>query len=117
MSADYYNFAYPHDPIISGLILDSGTALLPLGTHDPTHSNFTFVASNLGCGPNLAPQAELDCMRNVSSESLETFLQYYQDDFFFPEITFYPVVDEKTKFSNYTARAMARNFTRVVSPT
>lgn len=116
MSADYYNFAYPHDPIISGLILDSGTALLPLGTNDPTHSNFTFVASYFGCGPNLAPKAELECMRNVSSEALEGFLKSYQDGFMQPEITFYPVVDGRTKFENYTARALAGNFSRVVSP-
>jgi acetylcholinesterase len=115
MSADYYNFAYPHDPIISGLILDSGTALLPLGTNDPTHSNFTFVASNFGCGPNLAPKAELECMRNVSSGDLELFLKGYQDGFLQPGITFYPVVDGRTKFGNFTARALAGNFSRVVS--
>lgn len=117
MSADYYNFAYLNDPIISGLILDSGTALLPLGTNDPTHSNFTFVASYFGCGPNLTPQAELDCMRNVSSDNLELFLNAYQDALTLPQITFEPVVDNVTKFENYTSRALAGRFTRVVSDT
>ncbi|TVY83336.1 Lipase [Lachnellula suecica] len=113
MSADYYDFAYFHDPIISGLILDSGTALLPLGTDDPTHSNFTFMATYFGCGPTFSPKAELDCMRNVSSYDLELFLDAYQDDFTQPMITFYPVVDNRTKFENYTKRALAGNFARI----
>lgn len=95
--------------------MDSGTALLPLGTDDPTHSNFTFIASHFGCGPNLAPKAELDCMRNVSSVDLELFLNSYQDTLAYPPITFEPVVDNRTKFANYTERALAGNFTRVVS--
>ena len=115
MSSDYYNFAYTQDPIISGLILDSGTALLPLGTDDSTHSNFSFVASHFGCGSNLAPKAELDCMRNVSSADIELFLKSYQDNGTLPLISFAPVVDNKTKFANFTERALAGNFTKVVS--
>lgn len=56
MSVDYYNFAYPQDPIVAGLIMDSGTAFLPLGTANPSHSNFTFIAGQFGCG-NLSSEA------------------------------------------------------------
>ena len=112
-SVDYYNFAYPTDPIVSGLIMDSGTALLPSGTSDLTHSNFTFVASQFGCG-NLSPAAELSCMRNVSSIAIESFLKSYGDNGTQPSISFNPVIDNRTKFANYTARALAKNFTQVV---
>ncbi|KAH8665915.1 Alpha/Beta hydrolase protein [Tricladium varicosporioides] len=112
ISVDSYNFAYPTDPIIAGLIMDSGTALLPLGTTDPTHSNFTFVASQFGCG-NQTASRELDCMRNVSSANIELFLKSYSDNGTQPSISFNPVVDNRTKFTNYTARALAKNFTLV----
>ncbi|KAF4627233.1 hypothetical protein G7Y89_g10927 [Cudoniella acicularis] len=111
-SVDYYNFAYPTDPIVSGLIMDSGTALLPSGTYDSSHSNFSFVASQFGCG-NASAKRELDCMRNVSSVNIEAFLKEYGDNGTTPALSFSPVNDERTKFANYTARALAGNFTRV----
>lgn len=115
MSTDYLNFAYPADPIISGIILDSGTALLQFGTDDPQHTNFTFVASQFGCG-DLSVDAELDCMRNVSGVDIQVFLKAYGNNGTQPGISFRPIVDGRTKFANYTARALAANFSRVVSP-
>ncbi|OCL09500.1 para-nitrobenzyl esterase [Glonium stellatum] len=112
MSVDYYNFAYPNDPIVSGLIMDSGTALLPSGTTDPFHSNFTFVAGQFGCG-NLSAEAELACMRNVSQADIESFLRSYGDSGKSPALSFNPVVDNRTKFANFTSRALAKNFTQV----
>lgn len=94
--------------------MDSGTALLGIGTNDPAGTNFTFVASQLGCAAETA-DLELDCMRNVSSTDIETFLKAYQDNGTSPAISFNPVVDGRTKFANYTARALAGNFTKVVS--
>lgn len=113
LSVDYYNFAYPEDPIVSGLIMDSGTALYPSVTLDPTHSNFTFVAAQLGC-KDLSPTAELACMRNVSSIAIETLIQAYEDNGTQPVLSFNPIIDYRTKFSNYTARYLARNFTMLV---
>jgi carboxylesterase type B len=114
MSVDYYNFAYPHDPIVSGLIMDSGTAFTPLGTNDPTHTNFTFVAGHFGCG-NLSAPAELACMRKIRSREIENFLKAYQDNGTQPPISFNPVIDNRTKFANYTTRALAKGFSQVAS--
>ncbi|KAF2193199.1 para-nitrobenzyl esterase [Zopfia rhizophila CBS 207.26] len=111
MSVDYYNFAYPEDPIVSGLIMDSGSAFLALGTVDPEHKNFSFVAGHFGCG-NLSTQAELDCMRNVSSADIEAFMKSWSDAGSSPALSFNPIVDNRTKFANYTARALAGNFTK-----
>lgn len=116
VSVDYYNFAYPEDPIVSSLIMDSGTALLPLSTvgiNDITHSNFTFVAGQLGCG-NLSPDAEISCMRNVSETSIEGFLETYGDNGTQPPISFIPIIDNRTRFANYTARALAKDFAHIV---
>lgn len=111
MSVDYYNFAYPTDPIVQGLIMDSGNALVSIGSSDPEHTNFTFVASHFGCS-NLSVQAELDCFRNVSTTEIEAFLKQRSDAGTTPAVSFNPIVDNRTKFANYTERALAGNFTK-----
>ncbi|KAL3422141.1 chlorogenic acid esterase precursor [Phlyctema vagabunda] len=113
-STDIYNFAYPEDPIIAGIILDSGSAIGSSQTYDNSHSNFTFIASQFGCG-NLSAEAELTCMRNVSSVDLVNFLKSYGDSGSSPSIGFNPVVENTTRFDNYTARALAKNFTDVTA--
>ena len=114
MSVDLYNFAYPEDPIVAGLIMDSGTALLPQGPEDKIHSNFTFVAQQLGC-KNQSAAAELTCMRNVPFQKVEDFLMGYDDNGTLPTISFSPLVDNKTFFANYTERGLAGDFTKKVS--
>jgi hypothetical protein len=113
-STDYYNFAYPDDPIIAGIIMDSSSATSSAPKVDPTYSNFTFVAGQLGCG-NLTADAELACMRNISQSKIEAFLKSYQDNAKNTRILFTPIIDNVTVFSNYTARALAGNFTKVAS--
>lgn len=112
-SVDFYNYAYPTDPIVQNLIMDSGNALLPGRSYDSSHSNFTFVASKVGCG-GLNAQAELSCMRKVSASKLENFLMQYQDAGTLPAISFVPTPDGKTIFSNYTQRALDGQFADIV---
>jgi acetylcholinesterase len=111
-SVDFYNFAYPSDPIVAGLIQDSGTALLPQGTQDPVRSNFSFVAHHVGCS-KLNAGSELACMQKVPFETIEAFLKGYSDNATQPGLSFSPVVDNTTIFVNYTARALAGKFTKV----
>ncbi|PVH75488.1 carboxylesterase, partial [Cadophora sp. DSE1049] len=106
VAVDYYNFAYPRDPIVKGLIMNSGTAHLDqLVSPDISRSNFTFVASNVGCANQTDAAAELACMRNVKAEVIEDFVHAYEDSGVSPSITFSPTVDEKVVFGNYTERA------------
>ncbi|GJC89005.1 lipase 1 [Colletotrichum liriopes] len=80
IAVDYYSFAYAEDPIVRGLIMDSGTAHLDqLMNHDASHSNFTFVAQQLGCGNLTDAKAELACMRKIPAEKLERFVADYKD--------------------------------------
>ncbi|PSN70828.1 para-nitrobenzyl esterase [Corynespora cassiicola Philippines] len=111
ISVDNYNFAYPEDPIVSSLIMNSGSSHLPLTAVDPTHTNFTFVANHFGCG-NSSAEAEIDCLRNVSSTDIVAFLKTRTDTGATPALSFNPIVDNRTKFSNYTARALAGNYTK-----
>ncbi|KAJ4413451.1 hypothetical protein N0V82_008525 [Gnomoniopsis sp. IMI 355080] len=108
ISVDYYNYAYPSNPLITGLIMDSGTAFSPIAVEDTTHSNFSFVAENVGCANVTDGYAgQLDCMRSVDAAKIEDFVATYQESGMSPAISFGPVVDERLVFSNYTKQANA----------
>lgn len=67
-SVDIYNYADPRDPIVKGLLMDSGSASL-IATAEPTYSIFIYVASTVGYR-NMTADAELSCMRNVPMTAL-----------------------------------------------
>ncbi|KAG4418509.1 hypothetical protein IFR04_008312 [Cadophora malorum] len=86
--------------------MNSGTAHLnQLVSQDTTYSNFTFVATNVGCGNQTDAAAELACMRKVPADVIEDFVHAYEDSGVSPSITFSPTVDEVIVFGNYTERA------------
>lgn len=114
ISVGYYSFAYPEDPIVSSFIMDSGSELLDITSADTTHSNFSFVAAQFGCG-DLEPAEELSCMRQVDAYAIEDFLHSYLDAGTAPTVSFAPIVDEKTVFSDFYGRAMAGNVSTLVS--
>lgn len=103
MSVDFHNFAFHDDPIAKGLFMESGTAFLQGSSTDPKHSNFSFVASHLGCG-GLNASAEIKCMRDVPVEKIVNFVGRRGDNKTTPALTFGPVADAKVIFSNYTQR-------------
>jgi carboxylesterase type B len=107
MAVDFYNFAWPSDPIVKGLAMDSGTAHLDLlKSVDTTHSNFSFAASNIGCANQTDSATELACMRSLPANSIENFLHSYQDAGTAPPISFTPIADEIIVFGNYTEKAL-----------
>lgn len=108
MMADYYGFAYPEDPVVTGLILDSGTAFTPFFTvNDTSRSNFTFVADHVGCGGfgDDADKQQL-CMRNVDGNVINDFVANYSKTGGVPGLAFVPVEDNSLIFSNYTQRGL-----------
>ncbi|CZT46053.1 related to triacylglycerol lipase V precursor [Rhynchosporium secalis] len=72
---------------------------------DSDYSNFTWVASNVGCANQTNAAAELACMRKVPAAVIEDFVQKYEDSGVSPPMTFAPIVDERIVFGNYTERA------------
>jgi carboxylesterase type B len=98
IAVDVLNFTYPLDPIVSGMIMDSGTVTLPPSnriTTDTAQKNFTTVAKAFGCE---SADSQVDCLRMVSSQDLQEYL--FKDSA--QNFTFTPVVDERIVFSNYT---------------
>ncbi|KAK3687790.1 alpha/beta-hydrolase [Podospora appendiculata] len=117
VSAGYYQFAYPQDPVVSGIIMDSGSEQLTGPVFlDPEHTNFTYVAQHFGCG-GLAPKAELECMRggNISAHEVEDFIQSHDQSGVGKFLFFIPAVDNITMFSDYTARAEAGQIAKIPS--
>jgi carboxylesterase type B len=102
-SVDFNNFAFYDNPIVTGFFGQSGTAMLPITSADTTHSNFSFVASQLGCDHS-NPAKELECMRQVSWEDIEAFVGGYTDNGTMPAVAFGPIPDEKIIFPDYPKR-------------
>ncbi|KAK8082796.1 Acetylcholinesterase [Apiospora saccharicola] len=93
-------FAYAHysDPIVSGLIADSGAASMLLKT---PHSGFSTLATMVGCGGGdlgkKDPEAELACMQAIDANVLEDTLSANS-------LSFTPVADNVTAFADTTER-------------
>jgi carboxylesterase type B len=90
--------------VVTSAILDSGNEFIDILTRDPGHSNFTFVAGQLGCG-DLAPDEELACMRTVPASAINDFLHGYYDASTLPTVAFSPIIDNHTIYENYTLLA------------
>lgn len=63
------------------------------------------MATQFGCG-NLAPAEELACMRQVDAYAIEDFLHSFIDNGTTPSVSFAPIIDEKTVFSDFYGRAV-----------
>jgi cholinesterase len=116
ISVDYYSFNYHEDPIASGMSLDSGTVFTSIVSGDKAQTNFTFVAENVGCGGFKNDSSGLlGCMRGVDGVKINDFIAEYAKSAQQPGISFSPVVDEKTVFSNYTERMLQGKQAKIVS--
>lgn len=113
-STDFYNYAYPEDPIIAGLIQHSGSVFATGVSVDMKQKNFTFVAQNLGCA-NLTAADEFRCMQsNVTAEAIIDFYWTYNLNHSTDQLEWTTVTDNVTKWDDYTARAYIGNYTKLV---
>ncbi|KAI1173433.1 Alpha/Beta hydrolase protein [Nemania sp. FL0916] len=111
-ATDGYLFAWPEDPIVKGVIANSGNAIaIPGYLGDPSnHSVFSTVAQRLGCG-NLDPAEELACMRAVPASDIKDYIQgpagliSAAND----ELAFSTIIDNVTFFADYPGRITARD--------
>ncbi|KAL3496279.1 Alpha/Beta hydrolase protein [Aspergillus germanicus] len=89
-----YAYTYPEDPLVHGILLQSGTATL-FSSSDFTHSSWQNLSETLGC-IHRDPVRNLKCMRKLAVRDVlqAAALQL-----------FVPVQDNITVFSNYSHRA------------
>lgn len=113
-SVDYLNFAYPDNPIVHGIIMDSSSSLSNSGSATSIGDSFTNLAGHFGCG-NLSATNEFNCMKKIDQLRIEAFLKKYEDAGTEPSFSFGPMADNVTVFANYTERFISGNFSKVVS--
>ncbi|GAB1316308.1 hypothetical protein MFIFM68171_06518 [Madurella fahalii] len=109
VAVDMVAHAFPDNPLAAGLFMQSGTAMVNISYPDATHSNFSFVARNVGCDFPSSPSAELECMRRVPMTLLQNFVGQYRDNGTAgPPLAapFRPMPDERVVFFNYSLRAL-----------
>ncbi|KAH8599490.1 carboxylesterase [Bisporella sp. PMI_857] len=105
-SVDFYSYAWKDDPIVAGIIPESGNVFgwaLP-NTKQAANSAWFTVSESLGCGNASSDAAQvLSCMRTKNSSAILNAI---------PTATatagilgyFIPTIDDTVVFSNYSTR-------------
>ncbi|KAK7911917.1 hypothetical protein PG985_014398 [Apiospora marii] len=120
-SVDYYSFAWTADPIVAGLIPQSGTSLSFL-PNTPKYAAGLWhnVSQAIGCGGGVNDNSGeasrvLACVRaaNITSILAAAAKVPALPSQALPQATFHPTVDNLTVFADYEARAAAGRFARI----
>ncbi|KAH8889184.1 acetylcholinesterase [Thozetella sp. PMI_491] len=112
LGIDFHSFQYPDRPLVRGLIMSSGVAMLRLPYADPQHQYFTWMAKKLGFDGD-DPADELEFMRQQPAKKL---IQAIEDQFYTgeaPFLNFQPVVDGVTVFDDYEELSKQGKFSRL----
>ncbi|KAF2638735.1 alpha/beta-hydrolase [Massarina eburnea CBS 473.64] len=112
MAVDKYTYAYPTDPIVRGFIVQSGAATG--GSFlDPTGSNFTYVASQVGCSQTDKDE-QFACMQGVDAMIIiDVYNKYNASANGGQSLSFQPGPDNQTSFANYPDLQARGLFARV----
>lgn len=116
ISAHAMSYAYPNDPIASGLLLQSGT-IEGLGAL-ASNPDFEFVrvAEAVGCLSTDRVE-ELECMKRVDAEELQLAISNHTLNLFGSPYGGWPMVDNITVFTNeeYEKKGSKGEFAHLVS--
>ncbi|KAL2129225.1 hypothetical protein VTI74DRAFT_8071 [Chaetomium olivicolor] len=113
ISAQSMTYAYPEDPIVSALILESGT-VEGLNSHPEDDSEFVRAARAVGCASQDRKQ-ELECMRTVDADKLKHAISNETFNEFSGYNGGWPTADNVTMFTKEEAqrRGQAGEFARL----
>lgn len=107
-STDFYSYAWECDPIIAGMILESGTIdsfTLPYAANDSAAFWYDVTAA-VGCGnASTDSTVQLACMRNVDANSILAAVP--RSGINAAQSAFGPTVDDVIVFSDYSNRKPA----------
>ncbi|KAN0106041.1 alpha/beta-hydrolase [Hyaloscypha variabilis] len=110
---DFYSYAWTADPIVSGMIMQSGTT--SLGGAFPRELAAVYwynVTSTLGCGDSTSNTTlVLECMRRQPTEAIQKAIPLR--NVAGGSAAFWPTVDETVVFSNYPTLAAEGKFIKV----
>ncbi|KUJ21349.1 alpha/beta-hydrolase [Mollisia scopiformis] len=107
-STDYYSYAWASDPIVTGIILESGTVFsfdLPYASNDSAAVWYN-VSTTVGCGNASTDPTELmACMQSVELDTLMAAVP--QTGLYSLISAFGPTVDNTLVFANYSEQTPA----------
>ncbi|KAF8697698.1 type-B carboxylesterase lipase family, partial [Rhizoctonia solani] len=113
ISAGYLPFAYPKNPIVTGIGEISASTLIPDTTiimPEFAQGNFTDLASVVGCAPgNTSDKQIFECMQNVPWKTLTDYIAGHPEKSYFFRI----VADGITAFSDIPARIAAGKLAKI----
>lgn len=117
VSIDYYSYAYKDDPIVHGIVLESGNVFsFPIITPEDAVANWYNVSGTVGCGDS---GDTLACMRQVDWDLIENATakvrQAPSNSPYRSVPAFYPIADEELIFSDYVSLSMSGQFAQLVS--
>jgi carboxylesterase type B len=104
-AANSYGYANPEDPIVAGIVAQSGTTRQ---INSANTTAFTILAKKFGCD-GLDAEEELTCMQGVDNDSLHHVIRNGTN-----VPSFSPVADGVTLFANNTARLEDGQVAKVV---
>lgn len=109
-SVDMWSYAYASKPMVKGLIVQSSVPLD--GTFDARGSNFTYVASQVGCsGSDVEVFA---CMQRVDATTIIGVYNNYTASLHGGRVlVFMPAADNVTRFAKYSVLQEEGRFARL----
>jgi cholinesterase len=111
-SIDFYSFAYVEDPIVTALVMESGTTGLGAYVRNESAAAWFNVTSALGCGDASSnPDALLACMRTKNTTEITAAIPLSNQGY--GSAVFWLTMDEKVVFSGYEAGSAAGSFIKV----
>ncbi|KAE9396539.1 alpha/beta-hydrolase [Gymnopus androsaceus JB14] len=106
---DSYTFSHPNDTIVKGAIEQSGSiftnTVIVAASPILNDTTWNVVASAVGCG-NTTDSTQFACMQNISTTDLSAAASN-------TTLTFTPVLDGVTAFTDMVARAASGDFLNV----
>ena len=107
MSVDIYSHAWMDDPIVKGVIVESGASTMCGLDTNASQTNWPKVADSLGCSDTAT---QLDCMRSKSLTEIIDGVESLGTGY---PPTFVPMPDGKVVFDNYPSRMAQGQFIKV----
>jgi cholinesterase len=109
-SVDYYSYAWKDDPIVAGLISQSGTAAGLIGDL-PSSKAWSIVSKAVGCGDASEGSKSVACMKKVPVEKIMANIgKVGAAGSISTLLSFWPVADNKTIFADILNREKRGGF-------
>lgn len=101
-SVDFYTYAYPHKPLIAGTVQESGTAFAGFFITQANIAEAWYItAQAVGCANSSSPdETVMSCMKKANWQDLVAASPHV-----LPTQSFWPTIDNKIIFENYTQRS------------